>query len=388
MRRWPECIAGCPGGLTAPGNTRARDIAAYDPLDPTPRRQGHSLTVSSNPPNPVGPLTRAVNHPPSVVSIGTFDGVHVGHQALIRRAREIASRHPGARVVALVFKPNPLEVLRPDAAPARLSMFDQRVRWIREAGADEVVRLEPTPELLAQTPEEFVRASAERFRPIAFVEGDDFHFGHARAGNNRVLAELGRRMGFTVDVVPAVSVPLTDHQIAPARSTIVRWLLESGRVRDAAIVLGKPYELTGTVVRGDRRGRTIGFPTANLEVPTMIPADGVYAARAELPDGRILAAAVSIGTKPTFGTHARAVEAFLLDPARRGRAWQPIDGLPEYGWKLRLEMLAWVREQVRFDGLPALLEQMERDCERCAQIAANNFAVCSRRDPLSKEALV
>ena len=324
---------------------------------------------------------------PSVLSIGTFDGVHRGHQALIHRAREIADRHPGARVIALVFKPNPLEVLRPEQAPPRLSMFEQRKQWILAAGADEVVRLEPTPEFLAETPEQFVRWCVEKFNPIAFVEGDDFHFGRARAGTNAVLAEFGRLLGFTVDVVPTRTVALTDHQYVPARSTIVRWLLTSGRARDAAIVLGRPYELNGTVVRGDRRGRTIGFPTANLEISTLIPADGIYAAAAHLPDGRALPAALSVGTKPTFGTHARTAEAFLLQPDVDTRTWVPIAGLPEYGWQLRLELLAWVREQVRFDSLPALLEQMERDCQRCHSIATKHLSVSSAPRPSPQEIL-
>ncbi len=328
--------------------------------------------------------------PSTVLSIGTFDGVHVGHQSLIRRAREIARAHPGSRVVALVFKPNPMEVLRPDAVPARLSMFDRRREWILKAGADEVVRLEPTRELLAETPEEFIRICVERFRPIAIVEGDDFHFGRARAGNVRVLADLGRRFNFTVDVVPTVSVSLTDHQYVPARSTVVRWLLSGGRVRDAAVVLSRPYELAGTVVSGDRRGRTIGFPTANLQTSTMIPADGVYAARADLPDGRSLPAAVSIGTKPTFGANARAVEAFLLRPGARDGAWSPVDGLPEYGWNLRLHMLGWVREQVRFGSLQALLDQMDRDCRRCEEIVRAETAVSAigTQSPIPSDARI
>ena len=323
----------------------------------------------------------------SVLSIGTFDGVHLGHQSLIHRAREIADRHPGTRVVALVFKPNPLEVLRPEQAPPRLSMFEQRKQWILAAGADEVVRLEPTPAFLAETPEQFVRWCVEKFNPIAFVEGEDFHFGRARAGTNALLAEFGRALGFTVSVVPTRTVALTDHQLVPARSTMVRWLLGSGRARDAAIVLGRPYELNGTVVRGDRRGRTIGFPTANLDTPTLIPADGVYAAAAHLPDGRALPAALSIGTKPTFGTHARTAEAFLLQPDVNTRTWAPIPGLAEYGWPLRLELLAWVREQVRFDTLPALLAQMERDCQRCHTIATEHLSVSSAPRPSPQEIL-
>jgi len=298
----------------------------------------------------------------SALTIGTFDGVHLGHQALIRRAAAIARANPGTKAVALVFEPNPLEVLRPEAAPARLSTFEQRRRWILEAGADQVVRLEATPQFLAMTAEEFIRRCVDDYRPVAFIEGGDFQFGRGRAGNIGMLAEHGRSKGFSVEIVPGFSVPLTDNQITPARSTIVRWLLSNGRARDAAIVLGRPYELEGTVVRGDQRGRTIGFPTANLDTPTMIPADGVYAGQAVLPDGRVRAAAVSIGSKPTFGTGARAVEAFVLG----GR----LDGLPEYGWTLGLRLLAWIREQVKFDSLGALVEQMERDCERCHEIAS------------------
>lgn len=316
---------------------------------------------------------------PSVLCIGTFDGVHLGHQALIRRAREIADAHRGARVVALVFKPNPVEVLRPQAAPPRLSMFERRRDWLRAAGADEVERLTPTPELLDLSPEEFIRRTVERFRPIAFVEGSDFRFGKARAGDNRLLAALGERHGFSVGVVETVQVALTDHQLVPARSTMVRWLLGHGRVRDAARVLSRPFEICGQVVQGDRRGRTIGFPTANIDTPTMIPADGVYAARAHLPNGRTLAAAVSIGTKPTFGTLARAVEAHLLNLDGTGASgnWAPLPELPEYGWPIRLEMLAWVREQVRFAGVDALLGQLRRDCHRTAEIV--------RAEPISPE---
>lgn len=312
----------------------------------------------------------------TVLSIGTFDGVHLGHQALMRRAREIAKAipHPGlpTRVVAMVFEPNPLEVLRPGHAPARLTTFETRRLALLEAGADEVVRLEPTRELLGLGPEEFIDRCVDQRHPISFVEGPDFHFGHKRAGDVRVLAELGKTRGFTVDVVESVEVALTDHQLVPARSTMVRWLLGHGRVRDAAVVLGRPYEIEGTVVRGDRRGRTIGYPTANVQTPCMAPGDGVYAARAELEDGRVFAAAVSIGTKPTFGEHERAVEAFLLVPGAGGQAWAPLSGLPEYGWGVRLHMLAWVREQIRYESLPPLLEQIERDCARVAAICADD----------------
>lgn len=316
----------------------------------------------------------------TVLSIGTFDGVHLGHQALVERAAAIAARSGAAsgtrpRVVVLAFDPNPLEVLAPGQAPARLTTWSHRERHLLTAGADEVVKLAPTRELLAMPAAEFVEHLVRDYRPTAIVEGADFRFGARRAGDVAMLRELGKSHGFDVDVVEQVEVPLIDHTIAPARSTMLRWLIEHGRVGDAACLLGRPYAMAGTVVSGDRRGRTIGFPTANLSSPCLAPADGVYAGRATLPDGRTLAAAISVGTKPTFGTHARAVEAYLMDDTweveARGRSgeWQTIEGLPEYAWELDLEFLAFVRDQVRFESLDALLAQMDRDCQRCLEAA-------------------
>ncbi len=329
--------------------------------------------------------------PPAVVSIGTFDGVHRGHQALISRSRAIADAAPAhaARVVALVFDPNPLESLRPELAPARLSHFSQREGWLRASGADEVVRLEPTPEVLGLSPEEFVRRTVERFHPIAFVEGDDFHFGRGRAGDNRVLAQLGSRFGFTVEVVPTVQVALSDQQLVPARSTVVRWLLGHGRARDAAVVLSRPHELIGTVVHGDRRGRVIGFPTANVATTTMVPGDGVYAGLAHLPDGSTLPAALSVGTKPTFDGSARTVEAHLLrtDAGVEHAHWSPLPSVPEYGWPVRIQIIAWVREQVRFASLQLLKEQLSRDCARVAEIVEHSRTPRADHRPHAKQLL-
>lgn len=306
---------------------------------------------------PVGSDARAV------LTIGTFDGVHLGHQALIHTARAIARERGGARIVVLAFDPNPATVLAPGRAPARLTTFERRRELLLAAGANEVVRLEPTPELLGLEAEAFIRRCVERYGPVAFVEGPDFHFGRRRSGDVETLRRFGAAMGFEVRIVEPVEIALTNNQLAPARSTVVRELLGFGRVRDAAAVLGRFYEIDGTVVRGDRRGRTIGYPTANIFSECLAPGDGVYAGRATLPDGRVLGAAVSIGTKPTFGEHGRAVEAFLLRPDS-GNEWSPIAGLEEYGWPIRLELIGWVREQVKFGGLPPLLEQMGRDIER------------------------
>lgn len=316
----------------------------------------------------------------SVITIGNFDGVHVGHAALLRRAREIASAS-GARVVAMAFDPHPASVLRPGTEPPRLTTWGQRERLLKGAGADEVARLDPTPALLSLTPEEFVAGLVAKWSPIAFVEGADFRFGHRRAGDLALLAELGRGHGFEVVRFEPVEVALSDHTVTTASSTVTRWLLEQGRVTDSAIVLGRPYELDGEIVRGDRRGREIGFPTANLSVQCLAPADGVYAGVGVLPDGKKLPAAISIGTKPTFGNHGRAVEAFLMtdgegpaEPERATPPWAPLGGLPEYGWRLRLRFIAWVRDQMAFGSIDELLTHISRDCRRVRDIVGPECA--------------
>lgn len=316
----------------------------------------------------------------SVVTIGTFDGVHLGHRALIERARDLAARHtaPGSappEVVALAFDPHPLEALRPAAAPARLSIFPQRERWLRAAGADRVVRLEPTPELLSLGPEEFIERIVRDYAPVGAVEGRDFRFGRSRAGDVHTLATLGGRYGFEVEVVEPVTAVLGDHSEVTVSSTLVRWLIRHGRVRDAAALLGRCYTIPGTVVQGDRRGRTIGFPTANISTPCLLPAEGIYAGRARLADGRVLAAAIHAGERPTFPGAGATLEAYLMGEGIAGpggtpaEAWRPLAGLPEYGWTLELELIAWLRDQIKFETIPALLEQMARDCERARVLA-------------------
>lgn len=300
---------------------------------------------------------------PSILTIGNFDGVHLGHAALVRRARALADGDPSSpRVVALAFDPTPLSVLAPQKAPPVVSTFDQRRELLLAHGADEVVRLEPTPELLGATPEQFVDQLVERFAPVAIVEGPDFAFGRGRAGDVSTLAELGSLRGFTVDVVPPVTVALDDQTVVVASSTVVRWLIEHGRSRDAARVLGRPYTLTGTVARGDQRGRTLGFPTANLDTPLLLPADGVYAGLAALPDGRHFPAAVHVGPRDTFGLPARTLEPHLI-------GWDgPVaEGTDEYGWTLRVALLDWLRGQVRFSSADELVDQMTRDCARAEE---------------------
>lgn len=304
---------------------------------------------------------------PTAITIGNFDGVHVGHAALITRARH----HAGAtgRVLALAFDPHPLTRIAPAAAPARLTSFEHRAALLRELGADEVVRLQPSDEFLSTSPREFIERVVATYRPAAIVEGADFHFGKGRAGNVATLRELGAALGFAVDIVDAVGVAISDHTIVRASSTMIRWLISHGRVTDASHLLGRNYELQGTVERGDQRGRTIGFPTANLhqanDAALLLPADGVYAGLVRLPDGRRLPAAVNVGSRPTFQGVDRRVEAHVID-ARTGA---PAAGLAEYGWSLTLEFVAFVRDQVRFPGIDALRQQLERDRRACLALA-------------------
>lgn len=335
--------------------------------------------------------------PTAVVTIGNFDGVHRGHATLIERARA----HAGARgrVVVLSFDPHPAAVLRPGRAPVRLTTFEQRAGLLRRAGADEVRRLEPDRVLLSMSPETFLGYVKDEFNPGWLVEGADFHFGKGRVGHTGEMRSIGERLGFRVEVVRPVEVVLGDHSIVTASSTIIRWLIGRGRVADAAIVLGRPYELTGVVVAGDRRGRTIGFPTANLEPEQASPAAGVYAAIAGLPDGRSLPAAVHVGERPSVGDGEHRVEAHILglptscavpeqsapsvsegsedhddpgttrDSARRSRSgvlptWEPIPGLDETGWRLSLRFLAWIRDPIAFPSVDRLADQLARDCRR------------------------
>lgn len=300
------------------------------------------------------------------MTIGNFDGVHLGHRALVRRCRELVGG--GGRVVVLAFDPHPMSRLRPEFSPQRITPFEQRAALLGAAGADDVIQLSPTDELLAKSAEEFVEWFAKAHAPTVVVEGADFHFGRARGGNTELLTRLGPSNGFRCVVEPPVDVTLSDHMVARASSSLLRFLLLNGRVRDAAIVAGRPHRLVATVEKGDQLGRTIGFPTANLSTQTLVPGDGVYAAMAHIPaTNQMLAAAVNIGTRPTIGGVDRRVEAhLLLEPP--GGAWSLLPGLPEYGWTMELDLISRVRDQVRFAGLDALRGQLGRDIDRVGRI--------------------
>jgi riboflavin kinase/FMN adenylyltransferase len=311
---------------------------------------------------------------PNACTIGTFDGVHVGHAALVARCRDFA-RATNARAIALAFDPHPMTQLSPANAPARLITWERKRSLLLAAGADEVVRLEPTPDLLSKTGDEFLVWVFERCNPALLVEGADFHYGKGRDGNVRTLAAFAGSRGARVEVIPGVEVALGDHQIARASSSLVRWLITQGRVSDARTVLGRPYALEGTVVPGDRKGRTIGVPTCNLATECLLPLDGVYTGLATLPTGESLPAAIAVGARPTVAGTQRRAEVHILRPtlptndveiatSTQPLAWAPLAGVPEYHWPLRVELHAFVRDEVKFPTWEHLRAQITRDIHR------------------------
>lgn len=301
-----------------------------------------------------------MNQPePTVITIGNFDGVHRGHQALLRRARHHAHAH-GCRVLALTFDPHPIMTLRPGKQPPKLSRLHERMKFLREAGADRVEAFKPTHDILKLPPEPFLKILLENYRPIAIVEGQDFHFGRNREGDMAVLEQLGNKMGFKAITEPKVSVGLADRTIVPVSSTLVRWLVKQGRVLDASLAMARPFQLVATVVHGEKRGRTISFPTTNLNLDELsdhvLPAQGVYAGYADIEGCPRTTAAISIGIKPTFGEKQLTIEAHLLDFDQ-----------DVYGRMITLSFLRWVRDQMPFGSVDTLKYQLERDVARIRQ---------------------
>lgn len=284
----------------------------------------------------------------------------MGHRALLARARDVAG--PGGSVIAVTFDPHPMRLLRPEAAPQTVQTASERQTALRAAGADEVRVMQVDRALLDQEASAFIRSLHAELRFDAIVEGPDFRFGKARRGDLALLRTEGQALGFRIEVVEPMQVKLSDGSTAAASSSLVRWLLSQGRVEEVALVLGRPYGFAGVVIRGDQRGRQIGWPTANVEFGDRhIPMDGVYAGLATLPDGSRARAAISVGTKPTFGQAERTVEAYLMDRQ------MPLD---RYGWTLSLQFSHWIREQARFETLEPLLAQMHRDVVRTRELVS------------------
>lgn len=291
---------------------------------------------------------------PSVVTIGNFDGVHRGHAAVIRLVAERA-RARGAQAVAITFEPHPVAVLYPERAPEPLTGTGRKLQLLGEAGLDAVLVMTFTTELARWSPRRFVQeVIVDVLGATLVVVGADTRFGYRNAGTVDTMRELGRDLGFEVEVLPDLSDRDADRRWS---STWVRQLVAAGDVAGAAQVLGRPHRVSGVVVHGDHRGRELGYPTANLDSEglTGVPADGVYAGWLTVLDGgEPLPAAISIGTNPTFDGGSRRVEAYVLDRT----------DLDLYGLRVALDFVARLRPTERFDGVDGLLVQMGEDVAR------------------------
>ncbi len=285
----------------------------------------------------------------SVVTIGVFDGVHRGHQATIGHAVKRA-HDLGMQSVVVTFDPHPAEVVRPGSHPAVLTEPVHKAELVEALGADVMCVVPFTPAFSQLTAEAFVHdVLVEHLHAALVVVGENFRFGHRAAGDVALLGRLGRTFGFAVEGAPLVADDGTVFS-----STYIRSCVDAGDVRAAAAALGRPHRLAGVVVRGDRRGHQIGFPTANLLCHryAAVPADGIYAAWLLRGGNRAerLPAAVSIGTNPTFSGRERRVEAYVLD----------FDG-DLYGERVALDFVAHLREQRRYDGVEPLVAQIRDD---------------------------
>jgi riboflavin kinase/FMN adenylyltransferase len=293
----------------------------------------------------------------SVVTTGTFDGIHRGHQRLLAVLRDEAAAR-GCPAVVVTFDRHPASVVRPESAPRLLSGLAQKLELLEGEGIDVVHVLRFDEERSLEPADEFLsEVLAEQWRARAAVAGEDHHFGHRRRGDLRLLEKLGSRLDFEVVAVPLV---LDDETGAPISSDAVRHALAESRVDDATRMLGRPYEVQGLVEHGDHRGRELGFPTANVAVAgdIQLPADGVYAGWYVRPDGTQHRAAISIGRRPTFyaDNGLLLVEAHLLDFD---------DDL--YGEHARVRVASWLRSQTRFGSIDDLKAQLSRDVEATRQ---------------------
>ena len=283
-----------------------------------------------------------------VLALGNFDGFHRGHQAVVGRAVERA-RAEGRPVLVASFDPHPVRFFDPDAPPFRLTTLDQRERLFGAAGADAMLVFHFDAKLAAVSAHDFItdwligRAGAAKI-----VTGQDFTFGKGRSGNVALLAELGPALGLGTEAVAAVS-----DAIGPISSSRIREALQAGDCETATSLLTRPFAIEGVIQHGDKLGRTIGFPTANLPLGNYLrPAYGVYAVRGRLPDGRVVDGAANLGIRPQFDPPRELLEPHFFDFAE-----------DLYGQTIEVEFISYLRAEAKFEGLDALTAQISADCE-------------------------
>ena len=293
---------------------------------------------------PADPRPAWLIHP--IVALGNFDGLHRGHLKILERVKHAAAEHAGTPMV-VTFDPHPSRILRPDKAPPLLMTTAQRLEALRRSGITHVAVVRFTKKLSQWTPERFVeRVLVEWLRVGEVCVGANFLFGHERSGTFNTLRTLGQRFGFRADMVDPVR-----YKDFVVSSTRIRRLITEGRVDEAGALMGHPYAITGAVVEGRRRGREIGFPTANVDSPNeLLPATGVYATNL-IVDGLVRPSVTNVGIRPTFDDAAgTTVEAHVLD----------FDG-DLYGREVQVSFVQRLREERRFADLDALREQIEAD---------------------------
>ncbi|MGW6061602.1 bifunctional riboflavin kinase/FAD synthetase [Streptomyces sp. NPDC055189] len=294
----------------------------------------------------------------SVVTIGSYDGVHRGHQLIIGRAVARA-RELGVPAVVVTFDPHPSEVVRPGSHPPLLAPHHRRAELMADLGVDALLILPFTTEFSKLSPADFVvKVLVDKLHARLVVEGPNFRFGHKAAGNVAFLTELGATYDYEVDVIDLfVSGEAGGGE--PFSSTLTRRLVAEGDVKGAAEILGRPHRVEGIVVRGAQRGRELGFPTANVETlpHTAIPADGVYAGWLHA-QGEAMPAAISVGTNPQFDGTERTVEAYAIDRV----------GLDLYGLHVAVDFLAFVRGQAKFESIDELLVAISDDVKRSREL--------------------
>ena len=297
-------------------------------------------------------LEQAQNDKDSVLTIGVFDGVHRGHQSLIAKVIAEASEI-GAASGVLTFRNHPDSVLNPDFKPQYITSIEERIRLIQGLGVEFVAPVTFDKEVAGLRARKFAKLLRSKLRMRGLVVGPDFAMGYKREGNVEALSSLGEEIGFSVSVVDLLS-----EGGDAVHSTSIRKAIVEGSVNKAAKNLGRHFSISGTVVAGQKLGRTLGFPTANLEVgPDMaIPGNGIYATRAFV-DGECHMAATSIGTRPTFDGKGRTIEAFLLGFDKN-----------LYNRQLRLEFVQRLRDELKFDSVDDLLKQMELDVEQTRKL--------------------
>ena len=291
----------------------------------------------------------------AVIALGNFDGFHLGHQAVVGRAVQMGA-HERRPVIVATFDPHPVRHFKPDTPPFRLTTLDQRERMFAHAGADAMLVFRFGAELASTTAEEFVsELLAGRFGAAGVVTGEDFTFGKGRGGNAAVLRELGARHGIEAETVAPVL--LDGDRISSGR---VREVLQAGDPGTATRLLSRPFAVQGEVIHGDKRGRELGWPTANLELGNYLrPKYGIYAVRVRLDDESEYAGVASLGVRPTFDPPKELLEAVLFD----------FDG-DLYGRTIEVALHAFLRPEMKFDGVEALKAQMDADAEEARRLLA------------------